>query len=89
MIDLIKGYYIDGQTYDYALRKRTGKTDTNGNPVTKLVGYHSSVQACIKDCYKDMCLELVSREKMTLFEALDGFQKLENDLREVIPKEFR
>ena len=89
MIELINGYFIDGQKYDYALRKRTGKFNKYNEEITKIIGFHPNVEACIKDCYKDSCIEIVQTEKLTLFQALDAFKKLESDLIAVIPQEFK
>lgn len=89
MIELIEGYYIEGKAYDYALMKRTGGINKHGEEVSKTIGYYGKVDSCIKACYKDMCLEVTQTKKMTLPEALKEFKRLETNLVNAIPKEFK
>ena len=88
MITLIENYEIHGSKYDYSLVINTGKVDKNGNTVYKIEGYYSSVQSCIKACYKKLCLKTVAEEKLTLTQALERFDAIQKRLEDIIPNSF-
>ena len=89
MIALIEGYEIHGNTYDYSLVINTGKKNKNGDSVYKTIGYHRTVEACIKECYRHLCRKATAEQMLTLNDAIVLFQRIEKRLEEIIPDGFK
>lgn len=89
MIELIEGYYIFGGDKDYTLKRTTGATDKQGNPVYKFVGYYGSVSGAIKACYNDLARKMIQSNTYALDEAVQALEKLEIRFEEIMPDVFR
>ena len=89
MIKLIDNYEIHGNTYDYSLVINTGKLNQNGKPIYRPIGYHRTVEDCIKDCYRHLCRKATAEQMLTLNDAIVLFQRIEKRLEEIIPDDFK
>lgn len=89
MIKLIRDYYIDGNTGDFVLKLDTGKDDKDGKRIYSTIGYHGTVDACIRGLYRVLCRKLVAEEALTLKEAEKRFQDIVNELRVIMPNCFK
>ena len=89
MIELIEGYYIFGGDKDYTLKRATGGTDKNGEPVYKFVGYYGSVSGAIKGCYNDLARKMIQSNTYSLDQAVQALEKIELRFEEIMPDVFK
>ena len=96
MIDLIDGYKVGVDDYNYALVYDTGKTQqiqkkdgtTEERPVLKYLGYYISLHSAIRACMQKLVHDELQSGSFTLQEAVDTIRRITDKFNDMLEKCF-
>lgn len=71
--------YIDSDENQYIVRKYD-YTNKEGERVYKAITYHQTLKQCIQSLIRHNQYDIVSEKDMTLKEALNEFERINNEL---------
>lgn len=86
MIELINDYVVSVDSTDYTLMIDLHKTDKNGKPMYKTVGYYSTLANAITGCIRDINRSELSVGTHTLEEAVSIIANRDAELTALLDK---
>ena len=85
MIHVFKSYYIDGDSYNYILKRKTRKKDQDGEIIYEVEGYYTTIEGAINGLRQKFGREKITQGKeITLAEAYKQFKNLNKEFDKVI-----
>jgi hypothetical protein len=85
MIHVFKSYYIDGDSYNYILKRKTRKKDQDGEIIYDVEGYYTTIEGAINGLRQKFGREKIAHGKeITLAEAYKQFKNLNKEFDKVI-----
>ena len=88
MIKLFDGYEVEVDDYAYTLRRYTGKTNKNGKPTYKVIGYYTSLNAALNALSKRIAQEKQKDGCMSLREAVQSIRESNERVEQFIRQEI-
>ena len=92
MIELVGDYFIEVDSYNYTLKRRSQGVSkkTNEPIITKtVIGYYGSLISAIKGA-KDHCSrEFLARDRFTLIEAIRLIERLDEEFTKILNEKIK
>lgn len=84
MIKVTEKLFIDGDEYQYIVKKYLGDSKKDGTPMYAALTYHTNLEDALESILNRQQRLVVSQNDMDLTETLEKFKSLKNEILGVL-----